>query len=137
MFTLYWLYTGYFQASSKRFAHVGAERQTNIHTCIHTYIHTYIRTHFRKTISGQAPGLKTLCVGMSNSFYRLQVSVIVGVRRPLKQSQQTIIIIIWLWDPTYYDPESCYFTCTQTPLWGLFSLMYRLNNYMIKYKQYM
>ena len=35
---VYCLYTGCFQALSKSFAHVGMERQTNIHTCIHTYI---------------------------------------------------------------------------------------------------
>ena len=39
LFSLYCLYTGCFQASSKRFAHMGAERQTNIHTYIHAHTH--------------------------------------------------------------------------------------------------
>ena len=39
---------------------MGAERQTNIHTCIHKYIHTYIHTHFVKQFqeTRRAPGLK-------------------------------------------------------------------------------
>ena len=37
LFSLYCLHTGCFQASNKRFAHVGAERQTNIHTYKHTH----------------------------------------------------------------------------------------------------
>ena len=48
--SLYCLYTGCFQASSKRFAHVGAERQTNIHTYIHTYVHTYVHTYIHTYI---------------------------------------------------------------------------------------
>ena len=57
---LYCLYTGCFQASSKRFAHVGAERQTNMHTYIHTCIqmHTFCVKQFRET--RRVPGLKRI-----------------------------------------------------------------------------
>ena len=41
LFSLCCLYTGCFQASSKRFAHVGAESQTN-----NIYIHAYKHPHF-------------------------------------------------------------------------------------------
>ena len=62
LFSLNCLYTSCFQASSRKFAHVGAERQTNIHTCIHT--HTLFIKQFQETRRtpkagfGRTPGFK-------------------------------------------------------------------------------
>jgi len=47
LLSLHCLYTGCFHTSNKIFPHVGAERQTNIHT--HTYTHTLFVKQFQET----------------------------------------------------------------------------------------
>ena len=109
LFSLYYLYTGCFQASSKRFAHVGAERQTNItyiHTCIHTYIHTYTHTLFIKQFQETrcAPGLKTL-TDFITQVGKPQKYKLLILPKLAKLGVITFTERCWLWIRLYWVPN--------------------------------